>query len=150
MGELVKQGKRVRIVNLSGELAEIPEGVEIIGSNLYDPARVRQAAEEAQVVYQAAQPAYFEWPEKFPRLQGAIVSALAGSGAKLVIVENFYMLGETNGKPMTEEMPHNPHTRKGKTRGEMNKSALAAHQDGKVVIAIGRGSDFYGPWGLEM
>jgi nucleoside-diphosphate-sugar epimerase len=30
----------------------------------------------------------------------------------------------------------------------MSKAALAAHQAGKVRVAIGRGSDFFGPWGL--
>lgn len=59
------------------------------------------------------------------------------------------MYGATNGTPMTEEMPHNPHTRKGKVRSELSKAALAAHQAGKVNVTIGRGSDFFGPWGLE-
>ncbi len=123
--------------------------VEVTGGNLYDPASVREVTEEARVVYQSAEPAYNVWPEKFPLLQEAIIEGLTGSGAKLVIVENLYMLGATNGTLMSEDMPHNPHTRKGKTRAEMNKAALAAHQDGKVTLAIGRGSDYYGPWGLE-
>ena len=28
----------------------------------------------------------------------------------------------------------------------MTQAALSAHQDGKVQVAIGRGSDFFGPW----
>jgi nucleoside-diphosphate-sugar epimerase len=82
-------------------------------------------------------------------LQKSIIDGLTGSGVKLVIVENTYMYGITNGKPMTEDMPHNPHTRKGKVRSELNKAALAAHQAGKVKVTIGRGSNFFGPWGLE-
>jgi nucleoside-diphosphate-sugar epimerase len=150
MDELVKQGKKIRMVNRSGELVESPEGVEVFSRNLYDPEEVRDITQGARVVYQAAQPAYFEWPEKFPPLQQSIIDGLTGSSAKLVIVENFYMLGATNGTPMTEDMPPNPHTRKGKTRSEMSKAAIAAHREGKITVAIGRGSDFYGPWGLEM
>jgi nucleoside-diphosphate-sugar epimerase len=49
---------------------------------------------------------------------------------------------------MTEDTPHNAHTRKGKTRSEMSQAAFAAHQQGKLRVTSGRGSDFFGPWGL--
>jgi nucleoside-diphosphate-sugar epimerase len=81
-------------------------------------------------------------------LQQSIIDGLSGSSTKLVIVENLYMYGATNGNPMTEEMPHHAHTRKGKVRSKMSKTALAAHAAGKVRVAIARGSDFFGPWGL--
>lgn len=148
MEELVKRGERVRMVNRSGRIDEVPAGVEVVAADLYDPAKVREVTRGAQVVYQSAQPEYHQWPEKFPPLQESILEGLTGSGIKLVIAENVYMYGTTNGTPMTEDMPHNAHTRKGRTRSEMHKAALAAHQDGKVKIAFGRGSDYFGPWGL--
>jgi len=146
--ELVKRGKTVRMVNRSGKLAEAPTGVEIVAANLYDPDKVREVTKGAQVVYQAAQPNYNEWPQKFPPLQQAIIDGLTGSNAKLVVVENLYMYGATNGTPMTEDLPHNAHTRKGKVRSEMSKAAFAAHQAGKLRVTTARGSDFFGPWGL--
>ena len=146
--ELLRRGKTVRMVNRSGKMSESPAGVEIVASDLYEQANVREVTREAAVVYQSAQPNYTEWPEKFPPLQQSIIDGLTGGDAKLVIVENLYMYGETNGTPMTEDMPHNAHTRKGKVRSEMSKAALAAHTDGKVRVAIARGSDFFGPWGL--
>jgi nucleoside-diphosphate-sugar epimerase len=66
----------------------------------------------------------------------------------LVLVENLYMYGNTNGTPMTEDMPHNAHTRKGKTRGEISDAAFAAHREGRLRVTAGRGSDFFGAWGL--
>lgn len=146
--ELIKRGRTVRMVNRSGKLKEAPAGVEVVAANLYDPAKVREVTRGAQVVYQASQPNYAEWPEKFPTLQQAIIDGLTGSGAKLIIVENLYMYGWMNGTPMREDMPHNAHTRKGKTRSVMSKAALVAHQTGKVRVATARGSDFFGPWGL--
>jgi nucleoside-diphosphate-sugar epimerase len=146
--ELVRLGKTVRVVNRLGELAEAPAGVEVVAADLYDPAKVREVTRGAQVAYQTAQPNYNQWPEKFPPLQKSIIDGLTGSGTKLVIAENVYMYGATNGIPMTEDMPHHAHTRKGKTRSKMSKAALAAHQEGKVKIAAGRGSDYFGPWGL--
>jgi len=136
-------------VNRSGKMEEMPASVELVAADLYDPARVKEVTHGAQVVYQASQPHYHEWPEKFPPLQKSILDGLTGSGVKLVIVENTYMYGATNGKPMTEDTPHNAHTRKGKVRSELSKAAIAAHQAGKVKVAIGRGSDFFSPWGLE-
>jgi len=148
MNELVARGQSVRMVNRSGKMDEVPAEVEVVSSNLYDPAKVKEVTRGAKVVYQCSQPSYFEWADKFPPLQKSIIDGLTGADAKLVLVENLYMYGETNGTPMTEDMPHNAHTKKGKTRSEMSKAALAAHRDGKLKVVIGRGSDFFGPWGL--
>src|SRR5258706_2182544 len=146
--ELVRRGESIRVVNRSGKMDEIPAGVEVVASDLYDQAQVKKVTRGAEVVYQSAQPEYSKWPEKFPPLQKSIIDGLTGSAAKLVIVENLYAYGPTNGAPMTEDMPHNTQTRKGKVRSEMSKAALAAHQAGKVRVTMARGSDFFGPWGL--
>ena len=147
--ELLRRGKTVRMVNRSGKMDEKPAGVELIATDLYDPANVREVTEGAAVVYQCAQPEYTEWTEKFPLLQAAIIEGLTGSDTKLVLVENLYMYGETNGEPMTENLPHNAHTRKGKVRSAISKAAFAAHEAGKVCVTAARGSDFFGPWGYN-
>ena len=137
------------MLNRSGEMVEPLAGVEVVASDLYSADNVRKLCKGAKVVYQAAQPKYHQWVDKFPQLQQSIIDGLTGSEAKLVLVENLYMYGASNGKPMTEDLPYNAHTRKGKVRAEMSKAALAAHQSGEVAVAIGRGSDFFGPWGLN-
>lgn len=147
--ELVQGGKTVRMVNRSGELAEAPVAVEIVAADLYDPSKVCEVTQGAKVVYQCAQPRYFEWPEKFPPLQQAIIDGLTGSAAKLVVVENLYMYGAINDTLLHENLPHNAHTRKGKTRAKMSKAAFAAYRGGKVRVTVARGSDFFGPWGLS-
>ena len=147
--ELVKRGESVCMVNHSGSMEECPAEVEVVASDLYDPAQVREVTRGAKVVYQSAQPNYFEWPEKFPPLQKSIIEGLTGSGAKLVIVENLYMYGETNGKALSEDLPYKAHTRKGKVRGEISVSAFEAHQQGRLRVTAGRGGNFFGPWGLN-
>src|SRR6266498_4043589 len=146
--ELVKRGESVRMVNRFGRMDETPAGMEVVASDLTDPVKVREVTQDAKVVYQASQPRYYEWPEKFPLLQKSIIDGLTGSNAKLVLVENLYMYGDTNGKPITEDVPHKAHTRKGKVRAELSEAALIAHRDGKLRVTSGRGSDFFGPWGL--
>ena len=113
MEELVNRGESVRMVNRSGKMKEVPARVEVIAADLYDQAKVKEVTRGAKVVYQSAQPSYFEWPEKFPPLQKSIIDALTGNDTKLVLVENLYMYGKSNGKPMTEDMPYNAHTKKG-------------------------------------
>jgi nucleoside-diphosphate-sugar epimerase len=147
--ELIKRGESVRMVNRSGRMEEPPAGVEVVASDLYNPARVREVTRGANVVYQAAQPAYFEWPAKFPLLQKSIIDGLTGSGAKLAVVENLYMYGEMNGRALTEDMPYKAHTRKGKVRGEISLAAFDAHKQGRVRVTSARGGNFFGPWGLE-
>lgn len=147
--ELIQRGESVRMVNRSGQMEEPPAGVEVVASDLYDPAKVREVTRGAQVVYQSAQPNYYEWPEKFPPLQKAIIDGLDGSGVKLVIVENVYMYGGMNGRALAEDMPYKAHTRKGKVRGEISNAAFEAHRQGRVRVTAARGGNFFGPWGLN-
>jgi nucleoside-diphosphate-sugar epimerase len=147
--ELVQRGESVRMVNRSGKMAEPPAGVEVVASDLYDPAQVREVTREAKVMYQSAQPNYSEWPEKFPLMQASIIQGLTGSNAKLVLVENLYMYGHTNGKPITEEMPYRAHTRKGRARAEISRAAFQAHTEGRLRVTSARGGNFFGPWGMD-
>ncbi len=66
--ELVKRGESVRMVNRSGKMDEVPAGVEMVASDLYDQAKVREVTRGAKVVYQCSQPNYFEWTTKFPSI----------------------------------------------------------------------------------
>ena len=146
MQALVAHGHSVRMVSRSGAMAETPAGVEVIAGDLYDPTFVRRVTQGASAAYQCAQPHYHEWPLKFPPLQDTILEGLAGTATRLVLAENLYAYGRQNGVPLREDFPFAAHTRKGKVRAALTQTALAAHQDGRVQVAIGRGSDFFGPW----
>lgn len=148
MEELVKRGESVRMVNRSGRMDEVSAEVEVKAADLYDPAQVKEVTRGAKMAYQASQPNYSEWEKKFPPLQKSIIDGLAGTDVKLVLVENLYMYGAAKGTPMTEDTPHNAHTRKGKVRREMSRAAFEAHKAGKLRVTAARGSDFFGPWGL--
>jgi nucleoside-diphosphate-sugar epimerase len=144
MRALVKEGKPVRVVNRSGKLKDAPVGVEVTAADAFNPAEARQAAQGAAVVYQCAQPAYTEWPEKFPPLQANILEAAASAGAKLIVGDNLYMYGPVDG-PLTEDLPNRATFKKGATRARMAEAVMEAHARGKVKAAIARASDFYGP-----
>jgi nucleoside-diphosphate-sugar epimerase len=62
-------------------------------------------------------------------------------------MENVYMYGRPAGQPLTEDRPYAAHTKKGQLRARMARELLAAHQAGRVQVAIGRASDYFGPRG---
>jgi nucleoside-diphosphate-sugar epimerase len=96
------------------------------------------------VIYQCLNAPYAQWPERFPPLQRGAVAAAERSGALLVNLENLYGYGPTGGKPMTEDLPLAATTVKGRTRAAMTAELLAAAAAGRIRIAIGRASDFFG------
>src|SRR3712207_3602531 len=146
MDELVQRSppRRVRVVNRSGA-ARAPHGVEVAGGDATDEAFTREASEGASVVYFALNPPYNQWPELFPRLQAGVLEGAATAGAKLIAMENLYMYGPTDGRPITEDLPYAANTRKGTVRARMSKELIEAHKSGRVRVAIGRASDFFGP-----
>jgi nucleoside-diphosphate-sugar epimerase len=73
-----------------------------------------------------------------------VLAVAEETGALLVSLENLYGYGPTAGGLMTEELPLAATTVKGRTRVAMTQELLAAAQAGRVRIAIGRASDFFG------
>ncbi|MEP7293498.1 MAG: NAD(P)H-binding protein, partial [Chloroflexota bacterium] len=135
MQALVRRGKAVRMINRSGNPSQatgstLPANVEICAGDAYDAGQVRRLTEGAAVVYQCAQPEYHEWQAKFPPLQAAILDGTAESHAKLVVIENLYPYGDPAGKPLTEDTPYQPITRKGRVRLAMHEALMTAHRSG--------------------
>jgi nucleoside-diphosphate-sugar epimerase len=74
-----------------------------------------------------------------------VLEGAAAPGAKLVAMENLYMYEPTGGDPVTEDLPYAATTCKGRVRARMSQELMEAHTSGRVRIAIGRASDFFGP-----
>jgi nucleoside-diphosphate-sugar epimerase len=64
-------------------------------------------------------------------------------------MENLYMYGRTNGRPIFEDTPFSPVTRKGEVRAAMARELAAAHDRGEIQVATIRASDFFGPRVLQ-
>ncbi len=136
----------VVVVNRRGAVDEaLPAGVQVIKGDATDPDDVARISEGAAVVFQCAQPGYTQWPEKFPPIIAGIIAGVSRSGARLIFGDNLYMYGPTGGAAITEDLPHAATGRKGRTRAELAHLLLDAHKAGRVRVAIGRASDFYGP-----
>jgi nucleoside-diphosphate-sugar epimerase len=144
LGALRRRGETVRMVNRSGS-APVPDDVEVVGGDAADPAFAAAVSGGATVVYQALNPPYAQWAEKFPPLQDAVLAAAAGK--RLVSLENVYLYGRPAGRPLTEDRRAAAHTKKGKVRAAMAGQLLDAHRSGRVEVAIGRASEYFGPRG---
>lgn len=146
LDELVAQGKAVTLVNRSGKVNEpLPSSVPLVQADMSDPAAVTRVSQGAEVVFTTVQPPYTQWPEQFPALNQSVMDGVAASGAKLVFGDNLYMYGSTKGQPIRENAPYAATGRKGTTRALIANTLLDAHKAGRLRVAIGRASDFYGP-----
>jgi nucleoside-diphosphate-sugar epimerase len=87
------------------------------------------------------------WVEVLPRLAENLVQAAGRAGARLVVLDNVYALGRTRGRPMDEDTPLAPTSRKGEIRALVAAYLADAHRRGLARVVIGRASDFYGPGG---
>ena len=143
---LLRRGERVRLVNRGGS-ARVPDDVEVVAGDAADPAFTTTVTRGARVVYQTLNPPYARWLEEFPALQAGVLAAAEANGARMVSMENVYMYGRPAGQPFTETRAYAAHTRKGQLRARMARDLLAAHEAGRVEVAIGRASDYFGPRG---
>jgi nucleoside-diphosphate-sugar epimerase len=140
---LAGQDKAVRVVSLHRPPA-LPDGADSREADVTDHEAAVDAAKGASIIYQCLNAPYTEWPEQFPPLQRGVMAAAERSGALLVTLENLYGYGPTGGTPMTEASPLAATTVKGRARVAMTRELLAASHAGRIRIAIGRASDFFG------
>jgi nucleoside-diphosphate-sugar epimerase len=147
-GHLSRMGRRVRSVS-RGRPPTLAADVEWRGADAADPDAAADAAKGATVIYQCLNASYTKWPKLFPPLQRGVMAAAERTGALMVSLENVYGYGPTGGKPMTEDLPLHAATEKGRTRAAMTRELLDATEAGRIRIAIGRASDFFGPGATE-
>ena len=145
--ELAARGHRVRGVSRT-ELPSMP-GVAHAAADASDRGSLIEAARGATVIYQCANPPYADWPSAFPVLQANVIAAAEATGARVVMADNLYMYGPDAPQPLRESTPMLATGKKGALRARMASQLLEAHDAGRVQVAIGRASDYFGPGGTN-
>jgi nucleoside-diphosphate-sugar epimerase len=138
-------GKGIAVRSVSRRRPAALPGVDWRGADAADAEAAVDAAKGAAVIYQCLNAPYHQWPERFPPLQRGVLAAAERAGALLVSLENLYGYGPVGGRPMTEDLPLAATGVKGRARAAMTAELLAAADAGRVRVAIGRASDFFGP-----
>ena len=144
VAQLVAHGHDVVAVNRSGR-AHLP-GAQIVGGDATDATFTTAVCAGADAVYFCLNAAnYARWAEEFPPLQAGVLTGAASAGARLVVLDNLYAYGPPRGRRLVETMAADPTSAKSATRAAMTAELLRAHQAGRVEVAIGRASDYFGP-----
>jgi nucleoside-diphosphate-sugar epimerase len=144
---LIAAGKRVRLAKRTA--THVPAGAEVVTGDADNPAFCAGAASGATTLYHCMNPPYDvqAWADRLPRYMENLIAAAAKAGARLVVLDNVYMLGRPGGRPLDEETPMRPCSRKGEIRARVADRLFEAHQRGQILATSGRASDFYGPGG---
>jgi len=84
-------------------------GATVIGGNAADPVFTRRVAAGAKTVYFCLNAMNYDcWADEFPPLQRGVLAGAEAAGARLVVLDNLYAYGPTNGKDLVESMPARP------------------------------------------
>jgi len=145
---LAAAGHRVRLVRLvrRGPARTALPGVTWLRGNVLDPDFADEACRGACSVYNCTNPAdYHRWEEVLPPLARAVREAAIRAGARLVVLDNLYMVGRPECAPFDEHHPLRPCSEKGRLRARMVEELRAAERRGDLRVATGRASDFFGP-----
>lgn len=142
--ELAHRGHAVRLVDRTADGPRV-DGVERHAADVSTADGARGAIAGAAVVYHCVNVGYHLQVEVMPRIQEAVLGAVADCGARLVVLDTLYPYGETGGTVMTEDTPWKATSRKGRMRAELDERYLAAHREGRARVALGRSADFVGP-----
>ena len=144
MRALRADGLPVRMLNRSGHVPfDKDADTQVGGIDAALAAHTCEVCEGASAVYHCIGLPYPQW-EQLPAIAEGIAEGAAFAGAPLVYADNLYLYGAVSG-PMTEDLPATATTRKGRIRAAIAQRLLERHRAGGQRVAIGRGSDFFGP-----
>ena len=153
--ELVKRGirtvafgrSRQKLEQLKTNLGQ-PEHLTIAVGDAFRTEDIVSAAEDAEVLFHAANVPYHEMASKLIPLGESVMEAAERLGLKVVAIDGIYPYGRSRMARATEEHPKQPHTKKGKTRLAFEKMLFDGRwKRAKVLIA--RLPDYYGPTANE-
>jgi len=140
---LEENGHRVRVISRTGGTTH--GSIEHLALDVTaEPASLIEFTAGAAAIYSCASPPYDRWVSDWPPLAAALLDAAEKNSAVLVLTNNLYAYGPTDG-PMTEDLPLASQTPKGRVRAEVWQAALQRHQAGRVRVAEARAADFIGP-----
>ena len=127
--QLVARGVDVTAVNRSG--GPPIAGADVVAGDASDVDFTTRATAGADAVYFCLNAsAYDRWAIEFPPLQQGVLAGARAAGARLVVLDNLYAYGPTNGRDLVETLPARPTSTKAATRAAMTEDLLAAHRAG--------------------
>jgi len=139
-------GYNTGIRQVSRNPRKINPSDELMRADLLNYNETEKAVAGSDVVYLLAGLKYDikVWREQWPLVMKNVIEACKKHNSKLVFFDNAYPYGLVK-KPMTEETPFNPCSKKGEVRAGIATMLLDEVEAGNLTGMIVRGADFYGP-----
>lgn len=147
--ELAARGWRLRflartpskVTTLVGDRHDI----EVVQGDATDADAVADAARGMDVVVHGVNYPYAQWRPNMMVVTDAILAAAEKTGARILFPGNVYGYGDQTGRPLDENTPNNPCSRKGELRVEIEDKLKASAEAGRSRTLIVRGGDYFGP-----
>lgn len=116
-------------------------------TDLLNPESVLSAINGAEIAYLTAGLPYKAavWERQWPVVMRNTIAACLKENCKLVFFDNIYMYEPDLQKPIKEDHPRGPKSRKGKVRWQLEKMLEKAGEKEGLQYVIARAADFYGP-----
>jgi nucleoside-diphosphate-sugar epimerase len=138
--QLAASGETVRMITRSGS-GPVHPAISLVAADAADAERLTALTEQAEVLYNCANPQYHRWLTDWPPLAAALLTAAERAGAVLATTSNLYGYGPV-GQPITPATPLRATHPKLRLRADMWRAALALHQAGRIRTTEVRGGDY--------
>ncbi|HEY4432198.1 MAG TPA: NAD-dependent epimerase/dehydratase family protein [Paenibacillus sp.] len=126
-----------------------PTGLKLMAGDVFNTKDVLAAAQDMDVIFHSASVPYNEMSTRLLPMGEAVMEAANTLRIKVVAVDGIYPYGRRqNDKPIGEEYPKNPHTKKGKVKLEFERLFFSQRWS-KAQGLIVRLPDYYGPTANE-
>lgn len=119
----------------------LAHGVSVIDCDVMDKANLIQACYGFDVIVNAVNPPYDAWATTVPMITTNVIEAAKASGAIIMLPGNVYNYGAQMPESLREDTVHQPTTRKGRIRVDMEQAHRDATKDGVQTIVL-RCGDF--------
>ena len=134
-------GWDVRLFARSWQGATESAGCSRIAGDAFDAELLTKAADGCDVIINALNPPYPQWTQDLPRFTNSVIKAALSTGATVMIPGNVYNYGARMPSRIDESTPHNPTTRKGCLRVDMEQAYQNAAAKGLRTVML-RAGDF--------
>jgi nucleoside-diphosphate-sugar epimerase len=143
--ELKNYTDRIRLV--SRNPLKVNETDELFPADVSDPGQVEKAITGSDVVYVTIGFTYNlkVWQKTWPPFMKEVIRSCKKHNSRLVFFDNMYLYAKNNIPFMTEDVPAEPPSEKGKVRKIVRDMIMNEAEKKNLTALIARGADFYGP-----
>ncbi|MEM8606040.1 MAG: NAD(P)H-binding protein [Myxococcota bacterium] len=137
----LERGWIVRAYVRAGSAHRVRDGILVIEGDAFDGDAVAKAADGVNVIVNAVNPPYDRWETDVPTITQSVLGAARSSGATVIVPGNVYNYGAGMPESLREDTPHDPTTKKGSLREQMETDYRAAVDEGVQTLVV-RAGDF--------